>query len=98
MYAVLKKSMLDSCGRLVVRRVIRRCVIGDRYRQAASSQMMADLPSIRVNPASVFYHCGVDFAGPIQLKLNGSTTIKGYVIRGGIHLYGIQNGSSGASE
>lgn len=45
------------------------CVTCYRYRCAARQQMMGDLPSARVNPSRAFLHTGVDFAGPLTIKL-----------------------------
>ncbi|GFS63646.1 integrase catalytic domain-containing protein [Trichonephila clavipes] len=44
--------------------------------------MMSDLPSSRISPAPAFMHCGVDYAGPFQIKTikdRGSESFKAYI-------------------
>ena len=46
------------------------------------SQMMGNLPAARVNPAHPFLHVGIDYAGPIKIRLSagrGLNLIKGYI-------------------
>lgn len=59
-----------------------RCAICLRQRQKDAQQMMTELPSARTRPAHPFERCGVDFAGPIELKTweNGKQKIKGYIV------------------
>lgn len=54
--------------RTAVRSIIRHCLICCRQRAATEEQLMADLPSHRVNQARPFSNCGVDFAGPFRVK------------------------------
>ena len=42
-----------------------RCV---RFSQQPTSQFMADLPTERITPAKPFAQCGIDFAGPFEIK------------------------------
>jgi hypothetical protein len=58
-------------GRKVVRSITRACV---KCRHAAKpqEQLMGQLPVERVTPDLIFNRIGVDYAGPLQLKL-GST-------------------------
>lgn len=51
-----------------VKQCVRHCVTCYRYNSASTEQMMADLPSDRVQQAKPFENCGVDFAGPIKIK------------------------------
>ena len=52
-----------------VKRVINKCVQCAKCRAKLSKQLMADLPPARVNPPPrPFTNCGVDYAGPIQMK------------------------------
>ncbi|GFS81544.1 integrase catalytic domain-containing protein [Trichonephila clavipes] len=46
--------------------------------------MMSDLPSSRISPAPAFMCCGVDYAGPFQIKIikgRGSKSFKAYIAR-----------------
>ena len=69
-------------GRKIVRSITRACVICRRIAAKPQSQMMGQLPVERVTPDLVFDRVGVDYAGPLLLKL-GSTRkpviVKSYV-------------------
>ena len=69
-------------ARKIVRSITRACVICRRIAAKPQSQMMGQLPVERVTPDLVFNRVGVDYAGPLQLKL-GSTRkpviVKSYV-------------------
>jgi len=65
-----------------VRQIIRQCTICIRFRASASQQQMGALPSPRVTPSQPFKHSGIDYAGPIQLRLSkgrGTKSYKGYI-------------------
>lgn len=63
-----------------IRRAKNRCVRCTTERQETANQMMADLPTSRVQVTAPFTHTGVDYAGPIQLKTeDGLSTTKGYI-------------------
>ena len=47
---------------------IRKCVTCARFRCEFSKQLMADLPSSRVNPGRAFLKCGTDFTGPFLIS------------------------------
>ena len=55
-------------GRDLVRQFIRRCMSCVRFSQQPTSQFMADLPTERITPAKPFAQCGIDFAGPFEIK------------------------------
>ena len=69
-------------GRKIIRSVTRACVTCRRHAAKRQSQMMGQVPTERVTPDLVFDRVGVDYAGPLQLKL-GSTRkpviVKSYV-------------------
>lgn len=69
--------------RRLVKRCINNCKTCFRFRAKAKTQIMANLPKQRVNPSRTFSHCGVDYAGPIKLKLYKGgrcrTIVPGYV-------------------
>ena len=54
--------------RSLARFVYNKCVTCAKIRGQTMQQMMADLPSFRVNPGHPFQHTGVDFAGPFMLR------------------------------
>lgn len=61
---------------------IQRCVICIRHRARTQQQMMGILPACRVNPGRAFENSGVDYAGPIQIRMSkgrGYKSTKGYI-------------------
>jgi len=66
----------------VVKTVTHHCLTFYKIKVQASQQLMGQLPSTRVQPARPFTTTGIDYAGPIVLRL-GSTrskqTTKGYI-------------------
>ncbi|XP_067142348.1 uncharacterized protein [Centruroides vittatus] len=69
-------------ARDAIRHHIRRCIPCVRQRAETAQQLMGDLPPMRVNPARPFLKCGVDFAGPFQLRLikgRGQHSFKSYL-------------------
>ena len=69
-------------GRNLIRSITRSCVTC-RYKSARpQSQLMGQLPAERVTPDSVFSKVGVDYAGPVYIKLGAvrrPTIIKAYI-------------------
>ena len=55
--------------RTVVRDITRACVTCRRTTAKPQAQLMGQLPLERVTPGTVFECVGVDYAGPVQLKL-----------------------------
>lgn len=56
-------------SKAIIRQVSRRCVACQRVYANTTPQMMADLPACRTTPSPPFLHTGVDYAGPIPVKL-----------------------------
>lgn len=82
MMAYLRKNYWIIGMRELVKRHYHQCVICFRYRAKTRSQIMASLPSNRITPARPFLHSGVDFAGPISIRLSkgcGYKSSKGYI-------------------
>lgn len=73
--------ILDAINQ--IRRFVHRCIVCFRYRTQGSQQLMADLPSQRVTPSRPFSHTGIDYAGPIQMRMTKGRGIrclsKGYI-------------------
>ena len=80
--ALLREKYWIPRIRDVVKTVIHHCLTCYRFKVKASQQLMGQLPSTRIQPARPFTTTGVDYAGPITIRL-GSTrskqTTKGYV-------------------
>ena len=69
-------------ARLAVRNVVRCCVICRRRNFKTIQQKMGQLPAARVTPAPPFSIVGVDFAGPITIrvgKVRKPTKLKAYI-------------------
>ncbi|KAF0721510.1 Integrase catalytic domain-containing protein [Aphis craccivora] len=68
-------------GRDVARATVYKCLKCFRARPSSLQPAMGQLPSARVTPSRAFAQTGVDFAGPLLIKLGlrKSTTIKAYV-------------------
>lgn len=66
----------------LVKAYVRKCVICIRHAAITKNQLMGQLPSSRVTPAKPFLHSGVDFAGPINIRISkgrGNKSYKGYI-------------------
>ncbi|UYV72281.1 hypothetical protein LAZ67_9002440 [Cordylochernes scorpioides] len=65
-----------------VKRCIRECVTCCRYNRVTQGQLMSDLPKERLTPGKPFSISGVDYDGPVNLRLSkgrGRKTEKGYI-------------------
>lgn len=61
---------------------LRKCVTCVRQKASTPNQLMGQLPQARVTPTRPFKSCGVDYAGPIQLRTSrgrGHKAYKGYI-------------------
>ncbi|XP_076660488.1 uncharacterized protein LOC143363841, partial [Halictus rubicundus] len=80
---ILRQEYWLLRGRSQVKAVIHACVRCVRERAAIPIQIMGDLPAARVSPAKKpFSHCGLDYAGPIQIRASagrGITSRKAYI-------------------
>ncbi|XP_076301460.1 uncharacterized protein LOC143219342 [Lasioglossum baleicum] len=81
--AQLRQEFWLLRARPTVRKVIHQCVRCARERATVPSELMGDLPSVRVTRAErAFLHCGVDYAGPIPVRTTsgrGHKSTKGYI-------------------
>ena len=55
-------------ARRLAREICSKCVICRAAAAKASPQLMGQLPPERVDPDYVFYHTGMDFAGPFLIR------------------------------
>lgn len=66
----------------MVKRYIHKCTICARLNARARTQLMGELPKVRVTPARAFLHSGIDFAGPYDVLMSkgrGAKTNKAYI-------------------
>lgn len=71
-------------GRIQVRQVTYKCITCYRQKATITKQLMGNLPASRVTPGRPFLQTGVDFAGPIMIRINKSrgprsTVTKSYI-------------------
>ncbi|KAJ2954551.1 hypothetical protein O0L34_g2836 [Tuta absoluta] len=69
-------------GNRATKAVIRSCVRCHRFKTTKNNQIMGNLPPARITPSPAFTHCGVDYTGAVDVKLNrgrGVRTTRGYI-------------------
>lgn len=78
----LSRHVHIICGRNAIQSVTRTCVKCRRVAARPQNQLVGQLPKERITPDIVFSKVGLDYAGPLMLKL-GSTCravlVKSYV-------------------
>lgn len=82
MLAFLRKDYWLLDARNTMSKFIHRCTVCHRHKGQALQQLMGDLPVPRVNITRPFTHCGVDYAGPIDVRTTkgrGHKSHKGYI-------------------
>ncbi|KRY30334.1 hypothetical protein T01_9093, partial [Trichinella spiralis] len=70
--AALRERFWILHGRSAVKRVLRTCRLCRRVAARPFEQRMGELPATRVNPAGPFSNVGIDFAGPLMIRDEGS--------------------------
>jgi len=68
--------------RNLVKTIIHHCLTCYKFKAQATQQLMGELPSHRVQPSRPFLTTGIDYAGPISLRLGtprSKTITKGYI-------------------
>ena len=68
--------------RNMVKTVLHKCLTCYKLKAQATQQLMGELPTARVQPSRPFLTTGVDYAGPVSLRLGtprSKTIIKGYI-------------------
>lgn len=67
-------------GRVAIRKYCHNCLTCARQNAKVPSQMMSDLPAVRVNPAKAFHSTGLDYAGPFSIRRGrGRAMEKAYI-------------------
>lgn len=77
--STMRREYWTIRARSLVKMVIHKCVVCTRERAATATQMMADISAVRVSaPKSCFTHCGIDYAGPVQVRALAGRRIKSF--------------------
>lgn len=66
----------------LVKKYVQGCIKCIRYSSKVRTQLMGQLPSARVTPSKPFLYSGVDYAGPINIRVSkgrGNKSYKGYI-------------------
>ncbi|KAL0828965.1 hypothetical protein ABMA28_003856 [Loxostege sticticalis] len=69
-------------ARSLVKRCYGKCVTCLRFSKVQKTQLMGQLPEVRLKPSKPFRSSGVDYAGPINIRFSpgrGSKSYKGYI-------------------
>ncbi|XP_025831267.1 uncharacterized protein LOC112904716 [Agrilus planipennis] len=80
--ASLRDKYWPISGKNVIKKVIRNCITCFRANPRSITPLMGSLPRPRVIPSPPFSNCGVDYAGPVNIKEKrgrGSKTFKAYI-------------------
>lgn len=80
--ATVRQNYWPTSGMNCAKRVTRSCVTCFKSKPKIFTQMMADLPTERVNVTTAFDIVGIDYAGPFLLKDRkgrGSKLYKAYI-------------------
>lgn len=69
MMALIRRKYWIIGAKGLAKMFVRRCVTCFRYNSKAHHQIMGDLPVPRITASRPFLHSGMDFAGPITIKM-----------------------------
>ncbi|XP_070519420.1 uncharacterized protein [Cardiocondyla obscurior] len=70
--STLRQEYWVLSARAQVKTVVHNCIRCAKIRAKLTCQIMANLPAMRVTrPKKVFKNCGVDYAGPLQVRMAG---------------------------
>lgn len=66
-------------GRQIVQKNLKKCLVCKKYFAKPAEQLTSQLPADRVAQTPPFFTCGIDFAGPIYVKISEGTQ-KSYIV------------------
>lgn len=78
----IRESFWIPNGRNTVRNQLAKCVRCFRFKTSVQTQLMGNLPASRVNISRPFTNTGIDYAGPVKIRVSkgrGNKTYKGYI-------------------
>ncbi|RUA04970.1 MAG: hypothetical protein DSY43_05555 [Gammaproteobacteria bacterium] len=77
---IIRQRFWPIQGRREVKRILRKCLICKHWKTIPIQQKMAPLPLERVQIVPPFTNIGLDFTGPLYLKVKGEPTLaKAYI-------------------
>ncbi|XP_047535757.1 uncharacterized protein LOC125070100 [Vanessa atalanta] len=82
MLNILRERYWIIRGRDQVKKCYRECVTCLRYSKINKTPLMGQLPEVRLKPSKAFKSTGVDYAGPINVRVSpgrGTRSYKGYI-------------------
>ena len=79
LYTVRQNGYWIVSANSMVRSVISKCVTFRKLRGRTNEQVMANLPTERVDNAPIFSNCGVDMFGPFYVKTTKKVRCNVYV-------------------
>jgi hypothetical protein len=77
--SIVRQTYWPLSAKDIVRNITRNCIKCFRMKPKPTEQLMGDLPTYRVTSGYPFLNAGVDYAGPLLLKVNRRTTTKAYL-------------------
>lgn len=80
--AYVRQEYWITNGRNSVKSHIHKCITCYRLKPQPLNQLMAPLPKFKLTPDAPFNQCGIDFAGPFEIKTThrkNAQVTKGYV-------------------
>lgn len=80
--ASIRTRFWPLSGKNAVKKVLRQCITCFRVKPTFIKRLMGDLPAARVIPSRPFQNCGVDYAGPFNMKagnLKSRKILKSYL-------------------
>jgi hypothetical protein len=80
--SLIRQKFWIPVARNVLRRIIHKCLTCLRLKATTATQLMGQLPEVRVKPSKPFTNTGIDYAGPLYVKQGGKrskTIVKCYV-------------------
>lgn len=79
---ILRQKYWPISGKQLAKRVIHTCITCFKSKPRTYSEIMGDLPKLRIQPSPPFSNCGVDYAGPFftrNRRARGYNRYKSYI-------------------
>jgi len=83
LFSVIRQEFWIPDAKNVLKKTIKKCLICCKIKAATATQLMGQLPQVRVKPSKRFTNSGVDYSGPFYIKQGGirsKTLVKCYIV------------------